>query len=120
MENSSDPRSFANHKVFSQELQNSLKLQGDEIQKAIVGMEKRCYSRARDNDETFVDCMYDASNKLEREQRDLELRTAFFQAQYSECVENSNQSIDSIKKCQNDASVNMQRVFTTFIDNLQF
>ena len=120
MENSSDPRSLANHQIFSQELQNSLRIQGDEIQKAIVGMEKRCYNRARDNDETFVDCMYDASSKLEREQRDLELRTAFFQAQYSECIENSHQSAESVRKCQNDVSANLQRAFTTFIDNLQF
>lgn len=110
----------ANHQIFSQELQNSLRIQADGIQKAIVGMEQRCYNRARDNDETFVDCMYDASSKLEREQRDLELRTAFFQAKYSECIENSNQSTDSIKKCQNDASANLQRAFTLFIDNIQF
>ena len=114
MENNSDLNKF------SQDIQNNLRVQADEIQKVLVAMERRCFSRARDNDETFVDCMFDATHKIEKEQRDLELRTAFFQAQNTECILNSDQSNESIKKCRNSTIANLQFAFSTFIDNLQF
>ena len=105
---------------FSQELENALSNKGELIQAALVDIERKCFLKAGNNDTTFVDCMYYAADNVENEERNLGLRTAFFQAQTAECLINSDNSSDAIRKCRENGITGIRNSFEKFISNIKF
>jgi len=106
--------------TLSRDLQEELSVKGQLIGKTLINVERSCFEKAGTDSEVFVDCMYDASNTIDKEQRKLELRSAFFQAQAAECLLNSDGNAESIRKCKVNALSNLQFAFDSFIDNIKF
>lgn len=105
---------------FSQQLQDRLNNKGDEIQRALIDVEKRCFVTTENDCEKFVNCMYAATKNLKREERNLELRTAFFQGKAGECFMNSGGNEDKIRRCKENAKTHIEHSFDSFIYNAKY
>ena len=104
---------------LSKELQEELSIKGQQVAKRLINVERTCFGKAGNDSEVFVDCMYDVSTTIDKEQRKLELRNAFFQAEAAECLLNGDGSQESIRKCKINALSNMQLAFDTFMENIK-
>ena len=109
-------REFRN---FSTELQQNLAEQGTQVQETLIGLQEKCYTYAGNNGDKFVSCMYDTTKRLEKEQRKLELKTAFYQAKLGECFEANKDNADGIKKCKQTTIENLKKSFIDFANNVK-
>ncbi len=111
---------------FETELENFSAELGDVVQgtdKRIISelgnAERGCFTNARGDAEKFVDCMMKATKRIEKEEKKLEFKLAFFQNQVYNCFKTAYEKKTGYDNCKSEAKTNIQKYLDDFVKNVK-
>lgn len=80
----------------------------------LSNMEKECYESAGEDSERYVNCMVKYSKKMNKSQKELDLRLGFFRHTLNQCLKTKTP-----EECEKSGKDRLNEIFGKFIKNLK-
>lgn len=104
---------------FLGEIEQSTNQRATQILETLARFESDCFTSAKDDSDKFVKCMTSSMKKLEKEEKRLEYKMAFFQVKTAECFRNAGNNTGEVQKCKETGKAEIDKYFTDFINNIK-
>ena len=104
---------------FLSEIEQTTNQKAVQILDTLSRFENDCFTSAKDDSDKFVKCMTSSMKKLEKEEKRLEYKMAFFQVKTAECFRNAGTNAAEIQKCKENGKADIDKYFNDFINNIK-
>ena len=104
---------------FIPEVEKLIASKDSVILERLVELQNKCFAKAKDDCEKFVNCMMDPMKKVSKEEKKLEWRITFDQFKIGECFKNSGGEPITMEECKIRARDRINKSFQTFVNSIQ-
>ncbi|EGR28646.1 hypothetical protein IMG5_171290 [Ichthyophthirius multifiliis] len=103
---------------FSQELHQKMQTTEQIVFQNLSTIEQECMNQSRDDVDRFVNCMNQATEKVQNEEKKFEFRMAFLQNETFNCFKNAEQQ-KQYEPCKENAKQNLDKYLNEFINQIK-
>lgn len=103
---------------FIPEVEQLIGSKDEVILQKLADIQNKCFAKAKEDSEKFVNCMMDPMKKVSKEEKKLEWRISFDQFKIGECFKNSGGEPLTIEECKIKGRDRINKSFQEFINSI--